>query len=265
MDQSDREVSPKLIVGNKKYGRRSVPQSIIDTDTSDDSEDEKDMERFSRSMQKTQSVIRSCSQSDIARRRGATTASSKLKRCASLPAQKNLRTRFQQKTVVEPIQKTSSAESLGKFNQIHLVILHAMFLSSSNFEKKNIDNIDFENLTNQIHSAWMGYGNEIGTHYFTKANLSVVFQKVGIVEKIAGKVAEEVFEKTPANAINLQQFIELIHGPNSDFEFDLLPANKDLCYENNGNTNSLTTLVDGDSERDFLFKGKTIFDNKCCG
>lgn len=101
----------------------------------------------------------------------------------------------------------------------------------------------------------MGYGNEIGTHYFTKANLAVVFQRVGIVEKIAGKVAEEVFEKTPANAINLKQFIALIHGPNSDFDFDLLPAN-DLCYENDGNTNSMSTLVD-ESERDFLFKGKS--------
>lgn len=104
----------------------------------------------------------------------------------------------------------------------------------------------------------MSYGNEIGTHYFTKANLAVVFQKVGIVEKIAGKVAEEVFEKTPANAINLKQFIALIHGPNYDFEFDLLPANKDLCYENDGNTNSLSTLVD-ESERDFLFKGKETY------
>lgn len=143
-------------------------------------------------------------------------------------------------------------------------------VSSSNFE--TTDNIDFENLTNQIHSAWMGYGNEIGTHYFTKANLAVVFQRVGIVEKIAGKVADEVFEKTPANAINLKQFIALIHGPNSDIEFDLLPANNnDLCYENDGNTNSLSTLVD---ERDFLFKGKPFFDyfntykqkrNQCCG
>lgn len=113
VDQSDREISPKLIVGNKKYGRRSVPQSIIDSESSD-SEDEKETERFSRRMQKTQSVIRSCSQSDIARRRGVNLGPSKLKRCASLPAQKNLRTRFQQQTVAEPIQKTSSAESLGK-------------------------------------------------------------------------------------------------------------------------------------------------------
>ncbi|KAL5280441.1 NINL family protein [Megaselia abdita] len=113
VDQSDREVSPKLIVGNKKYGRRSVPQSIINSDSSEsDSEDEEHTERFSRRMQKTQSVIRSCSQSDIARRRGVNIGPSKLKRCASLPAQKNLRTRFQQQTVVEPSQKTSSAESL---------------------------------------------------------------------------------------------------------------------------------------------------------
>uniref|UniRef100_T1GHH1 Uncharacterized protein n=1 Tax=Megaselia scalaris TaxID=36166 RepID=T1GHH1_MEGSC len=98
----------------------------------------------------------------------------------------------------------------------------------------------------------MGYGSEIGTHYFTKENLAVVFQKVGIAEKIAGKVAEEVFEKTPANAINLKQFIALIHGPNSDIEFDFDLTN-DLCYENDGNTNSLSTLVD-ESERDFLFK-----------
>lgn len=122
------------------------------------------------------------------------------------------------------------------------------------FKNHTKDNIDFENLTNQIHSAWMGYGSEIGTHYFTKANLAVVFQKVGIAEKIAGKVAEEVFEKTPANAINLKQFIALIHGPNSDIEFDFDLTN-DLCYENDGNTNSLSTLVD-ESERDFLFKGK---------
>lgn len=124
VDQSDREISPKLIVGNKKYGRRSVPQSVIQTDSSEsDSEDEEATERYSRRSQKPQkSVFRSCSQSDIARRRGVNLGSSKLKRCASLPAQKNLRTRFQQQTVVEPtIQKSSSAESLGEWILISLI------------------------------------------------------------------------------------------------------------------------------------------------
>ncbi|XP_037811541.1 blastoderm-specific protein 25D isoform X2 [Lucilia sericata] len=94
-ESPDREVSPKLVVGSKKYGRRSRPQTQRTPNEqtasdSDDSNEEQDSHRGCT----TQQVKRSTSQTDIpgSRRRCATSGvtESKLKRCASLPAQRNL-------------------------------------------------------------------------------------------------------------------------------------------------------------------------------
>ncbi|XP_023303836.2 blastoderm-specific protein 25D isoform X3 [Lucilia cuprina] len=95
-ESPDREVSPKLVVGTKKYGRRSRPQTtqrISNEQTASDSDDSNE-EQDSHRACSTHEVKRSTSQTDIpgSRRRCATSGltESKLKRCASLPAQRNL-------------------------------------------------------------------------------------------------------------------------------------------------------------------------------
>ncbi|KAI8125921.1 Blastoderm-specific protein 25D [Lucilia cuprina] len=95
-ESPDREVSPKLVVGTKKYGRRSRPhttQRISNEQTASDSDDSNE-EQDSHRACSTHEVKRSTSQTDIpgSRRRCATSGltESKLKRCASLPAQRNL-------------------------------------------------------------------------------------------------------------------------------------------------------------------------------
>ncbi|XP_061388737.1 blastoderm-specific protein 25D [Musca vetustissima] len=94
-ESSDREVSPKLVVGTKKYGRRSRPHNPKSGDASvsdsEDSTDEKDSNSHRECV--TQQVQRSTSQTDIPgtrRRQTVGVTESKLKRCASLPAQRNL-------------------------------------------------------------------------------------------------------------------------------------------------------------------------------
>lgn len=135
-ESSDREVSPKLVVGTKKYGRRSRPQTQRkinepqqqqQASDSEDSNDDQDSHRGC----STQQVKRSTSQTDIpGTRRRCTTGvtESKLKRCASLPAQRNLFNQNKPKMVANkgnmskdtlmPISKntlSSSVESLGKY------------------------------------------------------------------------------------------------------------------------------------------------------
>lgn len=130
---SDREVSPKLVVGTKKYGRRSRPHNQNkNTDQllsdSDDTNDDQDI--YSHRSCNAQQVKRSTSQTDIpgSRRYCNTVATeNKLKRCASLPAQKNMFNQNKTKLVSgkvklgrdpsTPVTKTtlsSSVESLGK-------------------------------------------------------------------------------------------------------------------------------------------------------
>ncbi|XP_026461524.1 blastoderm-specific protein 25D isoform X2 [Ctenocephalides felis] len=82
--ESDREVSPKLILGSKKYGRRSKPQNF-------DNENLKSDERYQQNkidydIKFDQKVKRSMSQSEVC---GSNNHSVKLKRCASLPTYKS--------------------------------------------------------------------------------------------------------------------------------------------------------------------------------
>ncbi|KAM8715418.1 hypothetical protein ACLKA7_002467 [Drosophila subpalustris] len=97
-EASDREVSPKLIVGTKKYGRRSRPHQDIGLNalsaTDSDNTDPEDPHRsLNGCHEQIAQVQRSSSQSDLPgsrRMRSIHTSGSKLKRCASLPARKNL-------------------------------------------------------------------------------------------------------------------------------------------------------------------------------
>lgn len=119
-------------MGSKKYGRRSRPQTQniandLSVSDSDDTNDEQDT--HSHRSCHTQQVQRSTSQTDIpGTRRRLTTGitESKLKRCASLPAQRNIfqqnkaklvanKSKLGKDTLSQLTQKnlSSSVESLG--------------------------------------------------------------------------------------------------------------------------------------------------------
>lgn len=127
-----REVAPKLVMGSKKYGRRSRPQfnekseasqSEGEEEQSQSEEEEEEEDQDQIEGQGTNKVHRSASQTDVKRRRQPQVASSKLKRCASLPARRNMAREFvrirgssptaSNKNVKAPLD--SSVESLGKF------------------------------------------------------------------------------------------------------------------------------------------------------
>ncbi|KAH8353445.1 hypothetical protein KR084_011037 [Drosophila pseudotakahashii] len=140
-ESSDREVSPKLIVGTKKYGRRSRPHqgiyelSVTDSDNTD--EDQLQQQQKQRSLNGCDElgvqVQRSSSQSDLPgsrRLRSVHTSGSKLKRCASLPARRIIQskmhntstgantsptaaTKLKQLSIQSQAQHSSSVESLG--------------------------------------------------------------------------------------------------------------------------------------------------------
>uniref|UniRef100_A0A6B2EC78 Putative myosin class ii heavy chain n=1 Tax=Phlebotomus kandelakii TaxID=1109342 RepID=A0A6B2EC78_9DIPT len=82
-----REVSPKCIVGTKKYGRRSRPTSANLSSSSLSESDEPPAETEAIAGSKVKEVQKSASQSDVHSYKRV--IGSKLKRCASLPAQRN--------------------------------------------------------------------------------------------------------------------------------------------------------------------------------
>ncbi|XP_055856016.1 blastoderm-specific protein 25D isoform X2 [Episyrphus balteatus] len=202
-ESSDREVSPKFVVGAKKYGRRSRPQ-FIGSDSSPSESDDPDRETVNSS---NSIVQRSSSQSDIlsSHRRRPLSGGAKLKRCASLPAQKNQRVRD---AILEKTKAARASKAANKLNNTSSV--------------ESLGNLDFENLTNKILDIWKEYGSEIGTYYFTCDQLQIVCERVGLVSTIAEKVAEEVFEKLnkikTEPVITFSEFISLIScGDNNTF------------------------------------------------
>lgn len=90
-----REIAPKFVVGSKKYGRRSRPHCTtnLSEESSSDSENEQIPDDISQSLcieTTSHKVQRSASQNDLnLSKRRILKCDSKLKRCASLPAQKN--------------------------------------------------------------------------------------------------------------------------------------------------------------------------------
>ncbi|XP_055710040.1 blastoderm-specific protein 25D isoform X2 [Phlebotomus papatasi] len=83
-----REVSPKCIVGTKKYGRRSRPTSAnLSSSSLSESDNEPNPETEKTSGSKVKEVQKSASQNDVHGYKRV--IGSKLKRCASLPAQRN--------------------------------------------------------------------------------------------------------------------------------------------------------------------------------
>lgn len=123
-------------MGSKKYGRRSRPHTQIkraelsasdSEDTNDETETQSHRSCYGQQLQQVQ---RSSSQTDIAGTRRRLTSGfteTKLKRCASLPAQRNLFQQNKAKLTANKIKlakdttgqltkkpQSSSVESLGK-------------------------------------------------------------------------------------------------------------------------------------------------------
>ncbi|XP_053957328.1 blastoderm-specific protein 25D isoform X1 [Anastrepha ludens] len=111
---SDREVSPKLVMGSKKYGRRSRPavqnENNVPLTDSDDDVNEHNHRLCDMNLHHSiSSVQRSSSQTDIPNkgRRRLPTANDggKLKRCSSLPTHRNLLHKMAPKSLTSNVQK----------------------------------------------------------------------------------------------------------------------------------------------------------------
>uniref|UniRef100_A0A1A9WUV4 EF-hand domain-containing protein n=1 Tax=Glossina brevipalpis TaxID=37001 RepID=A0A1A9WUV4_9MUSC len=161
---SDREISPKLVMGSKKYGRRSRPpihrniETLTASDTDDDSNDDKSIKAH-RTCYSNIQVQRSSSQTDIPGVRKHLTAistESKLKRCASLPAQKNLQNRA---------KVTSSASKMNKNTQTSMIEKQQHITSSA-------ESLGLQNLSSAMHAVWNTFEWELNLNHLKYGNLA---------------------------------------------------------------------------------------------
>lgn len=192
-EQSDREVQPKLIVGTKKYGRRSRPspqnsELLLEEDSSDSDNETMDES----GTKKSNKVQRSVSQSDVhgAKRRRPMYAS-KLKRCASLPSHKSrMEVKLRQQQLQNEMENGNEKAGLSSLSQ-NLRAVWDSFASPN----KDKDVIDF-------------------------AQLEIVCEKVGL-HKIAAKLAaEEIFEKLSikkTDGISFNDFMRLLQSDSDMF------------------------------------------------
>ncbi|CAH1710195.1 unnamed protein product [Chironomus riparius] len=195
-NESDREISPKYIVGTKKYGRRSRPTQNSDdliNDTSD-SDNETTTIIVASPEKKQSKVQRSVSQSDVhGTKRRRPLYSTKLKRCASLPLQKasKLEIRLRQLRQEREINEDSMDES-------------------DNLIKMSL-------LSQNLRVVWNSF--EAGD-VLNFPQLEIVCERVGL-HKIAAKLAaEEVFEKLSIKrdgGIKFDDFLNLLQSDSDMF------------------------------------------------
>ncbi|XP_065355345.1 ninein homolog isoform X2 [Calliphora vicina] len=183
-ESSDREVSPKLVVGTKKYGRRSRPQTQRkpNEQTASDSEDSnEDNEAHSHRSCSSQHVKRSTSQTDIpGTRRRCTTGvtESKLKRCASLPAQRNL---------FNP-NKPKLVANKGNLVKDALVPITKNTLSSS------VESLGLKNLSSAMHAVWSSYDWELSKSHFKSGYLAK--ESPGLMETLPINSILDLWERS---------------------------------------------------------------------
>lgn len=200
-DHSDREVSPKLIVGTKKYGRRSRPSPQSGDELLDEFTSDSDNETMDESGKKSSKVQRSVSQSDVhgAKRRRPMYAS-KLKRCASLPSHK---TRIEVKLRQQQLQQELEG----------------------NGEKSG-----FSCLSQNLRDVWDSF-ETTNKNVINFAQLEIVCEKVGLHKVAAKLAAEEIFEKLSikkTDGISFSDFMNLLQSDSEVFS----------SVENVGNTSS---------------------------
>ncbi|XP_073820865.1 blastoderm-specific gene 25D isoform X2 [Musca autumnalis] len=211
-ESSDREVSPKLVVGTKKYGRRSRPHNTkvgdLSVSDSEDSTDEKDSSNTHRACVTQSSVQRSTSQTDIPgtrRRQTVGVTETKLKRCASLPAQRNLFN--QNKAKLGATNKT-------KIGNDSLIQLAKKPLSSS------VESLGLKNLSSAMHAVWSSYEWELSKAHLNTGHLAK--DAPGLMETLPVNTILDLWERSN---ISNGRGILLALGFDSD-EINLAQLNK---------------------------------------
>ncbi|XP_026834579.1 blastoderm-specific protein 25D isoform X5 [Drosophila erecta] len=185
-ESSDREVSPKLVVGTKKYGRRSRPQqgiyelSVTDSDNTDEDQLQQEKQRSLNGCDELGvQVQRSSSQSDLPgsrRLRSVHTSGSKLKRCASLPARRKINSnstgaatsptaaaKLKHLSIQSQAQHSSSVESLDTVTpqQLETISVHSIIEA---WELASIPNT-----RNLLHVLGFDEEEEVNLQQLTKA------------------------------------------------------------------------------------------------
>uniref|UniRef100_A0A182NE74 EF-hand domain-containing protein n=1 Tax=Anopheles dirus TaxID=7168 RepID=A0A182NE74_9DIPT len=255
-ESSDREVSPKFVVGTKKYGRRSRPREDVNGHDSSSLSSNSDNESVSLRVTARKAVIesdgtvitaaeqqpsprpgsvitgtgtvaaskvqRSASQSDIhgSKRRRPVVGSGvhRLKRCASLP------THRQRPMVVE-----------SKRNTTTVTIREQLHMDDERIDQK----IYFMNLSENVREIWNSLLLGCDRHHgglLNQAQLEEVCERVGLQKVPARLAAQEVFSKLalqPKEGIGFDEFIALLES-----NTDLLPmsATKELQLGDCGTT-----------------------------
>lgn len=228
-ESSDREVSPKFVVGTKKYGRRSRPRQDLGNgfDTSSDfsnSDNEsvpvpgaqqdqqqqpvEDAASAAAAGKSSSKVQRSASQSDIhGSKRRRPMGGSRLKRCASLP------THRQRPADLKLTQARIARDQL-------------------NMEHDKIDKkIYFMKLSENLREIWDSLvGNGHGD-LLNQSQLEIVCERVGLQKLPARLAAQEVFVKLslqPIEGISFDEFISLLQS-NSDI-LPITPSNNPTSF-----------------------------------
>ncbi|CRK86174.1 CLUMA_CG000193, isoform A [Clunio marinus] len=224
--ESDREISPKLIVGTKKYGRRSRPtEDDQNIDDSSDSNNEAASESALRK-KKALKVQRSSSQSEVHHKQRNT-----LKRCASLPSHKSsyLEIKLRQ----------------CKLNQ-----------DMSMDESDNM--LKIQSFSQNLRSVWNNSDvNKSGS--LNLQQLEIVCERVGLDKEAAKLAAEEVFDKLSIkhdDGVSFENFIKLIQSDSDVFSsMDKIKSSTKL---DSGNTEDDNQIFSWSSENRIIETEKLI-------
>lgn len=182
---------PKLIVGTKKYGRRSRPTQNSD-ELIDDTSDSDNEAAVVPNLEKKSKVQRSVSQSDVhgAKRRRPLQAT-KLKRCASLPS-----------------HKTSRLEIRLRQHRVELELNEDSMDESENAAAK------LSSLAENLRAVWnsfkTGSSDMLNFH-----QLEIVCERVGLHKAAAKLAAAEVFDKLSKkrdDGVRFDEFLNLIQS-----------------------------------------------------
>lgn len=195
--ESDREILPKLIVGTKKYGRRSRPTQSSDELIDDTSDSDNEAAVVPSLEKKSSKVQRSVSQSDVhgAKRRRPVQIS-KLKRCASLPSHVKS-TRLEIK--VRPSRLSQE--------------LHEDSMDDSD------NTLKISSLSQNLRAVWNSF-QPSDSDALNFQQLEVVCEQVGLHKVAAKLAAEEVFEKLSIkreDGIRFDQFMNLLQSDSEMF------------------------------------------------
>lgn len=195
-NDSGREISPKLIVGTKKYGRRSRPTQNSDEIIDETSDSDNEAAVVPSLEKKSSKVQRSVSQSDVhGSKRRRPLQVTKLKRCASLPSHKS--SRLEIKVRQHKVELDLNEDSMDESD-------NAIRLSS---------------LTQNLRDVWNNFRSGSSDNLNIK-QLEVVCEQVGLSKGAAKLAAEEVFEKLSISrdtGIRFEQFMNLIQSGSDMF------------------------------------------------